>query len=180
MNNQFLIFVLLLNTAIVLISCKEKSIEPHSNDISDEMVLSETIEYKMEFPDTVFLNKPYNGVLHYKSILDSITTSFDDKDNDRFPLFIMGISDSINQDEEYLIKHLVKDTFGAMDNRVIPFYDIKFSKVGIQYLDGFINDIVVINLKRKDSEGNDLARLIENNVRVIHKVYVLDSLNINR
>jgi hypothetical protein len=37
--------------------------------------------WDLYFPDTVELNKKYNGKLVYKGILDTITISFDDEHN---------------------------------------------------------------------------------------------------
>ena len=78
---------------------------------------------------------------------------------------------------DYDYKHLketVKDTFGARNNKSIPFYDFKFDKLGTYYIDGIINDIVLIDLHKKDKDGEDLSRFLENEERVTHKVIVIE------
>ena len=72
-----------------------------------------------------------------------------------------------------ILKLNIKDTFGAINNRIIPFYNIKFNELGIHYIDGIINDIVYIDTVKSKRKDSDLVRLIENEVRVTHKVVVI-------
>jgi len=71
------------------------------------------------------------------------------------------------------LKSIVADTFGAYDNRSIYFM-LKFTKTGIFYMDGFINDLVLINLHTKDKEGFELTRWLEDEVRITKKVIVIE------
>lgn len=81
---------------------------------------------------------------------------------------------STNPDNDYnTVKTAIRDTFGALNNKQIPFYNIKFSKPGVYYIDGIINDYIVIDLHKKDREGYDLVRIVETEERISHKIIVL-------
>ncbi|PKQ46765.1 hypothetical protein [Confluentibacter flavum] len=130
------------------------------------------IEFEFDFPDTVYLNKKYHGEIKYKSGFDEIITTFNDKHKNRYTRFIAAKTTSdINYSVERLRK-IATDTFGAIDNRTIPFYDIKFSKLGVNYIDGIINDIVLI--VPKDTDKNEYYPLLRNEIRATHKVFVID------
>lgn len=174
---KFTTLIILLFSAFVIISCKEEK-EVNENELNNNKMTNEgrdnnVIEFEIKFPDTIFVNQSVDGVIEYKSILDTITTSFGGEEKNRYTRFILTTTDDIDYDFKYL-KRIVKDTFGARNNRTIPFYDIKFTKSGIYYIDGLINDVVFIDLYTKDSEGNELFRLIENEERVTHKVIVVE------
>ena len=134
--------------------------------------IEETIVFEINFPDTVYINRSYNGEIKYKSKLDTIITTFGDSKKNRYTRFIMRKSKYVNYDFN-ILKLNIKDTFGAINNRIIPFYNIKFNELGIHYIDGIINDIVYIDTVKSKRKDSDLVRLIENEVRVTHKVVVI-------
>lgn len=178
-TNRFLIATIISFLFIAAISCKENNASMDSSTFENDIMVEKNIEpilYKIDFPDTVLIDKKYNGTIEYKSILDSITRVFGDLEKDRYVRFIMATSNSNNFSNEVLKSKIVKDTFGALDNRNIPFYDVQFSQAGELFIVGVINDLVIIDLHQKNIDGEDLVRLIENEVRVTHKVYVIDSL----
>ena len=124
------------------------------------------MEFKVDFPDTVELNKTYDGVIYFKSGLDSVITTFGNKQKNRYARFIVAKKhDHINDVEE--LRKVVVDTFGALNNREIPFYDIKFDKSGTYYLQGIIDDIVLI-----DTADTEFKPLLRNENYVFKKVYV--------
>jgi thioredoxin-related protein len=168
--------IVLLSSIFLALCCKDNK-EIDNEELIDKEINEENnnkvIEFKIKFPDTLYVNQPKDGVIQYKSVLDTITTTFGEKEKNRYTRFILTTTDSINYDYKHL-KQSVKDTFGAINNRTIPFYNIKFTKPGIYYIDGLINDIVVIDLHTNDSEGNEMFRLIENDERVTHKVVVIE------
>lgn len=128
-----------------------------------------SVEFNFDFPDTIYVNKEYNGKINYKSVLDSITTSFEDDKKSRYITFYMNKTKDLNYRIEDL-KKMKLDTFGALNNRLIPIYGIKFSEVGVHYLDGIINDHISIDTNK----GEDKVRYIENVVRASHKVIVIE------
>lgn len=69
---------------------------------------------------------------------------------------------------------LAKDLYGAIDNRNIPLDRLVFKEVGDFFIDAIVNDAVFIDLKKKDENGEDLIRWIENEVRVTKRVVVID------
>lgn len=158
---------------LLVASCKQEN-EVETNIFTNDGLYEKVIEYEIHFPDTILVNKSVDGVINYKSILDTITTTFGQKDINRYTRFILVTTDNIDYDYKRL-REIAKDTFGAINNRTIPFYDIKFSKPGIYYIDGLINDIVLIDLFKKDDKGNELVRLIEHDKRITHKVVVVEN-----
>ena len=167
-NKNFTILILFM-ILVIFSSCKKKEIITHN--YINEKDIDKKIECQIEFPDTVYLNKEYDGVVKYKSILDTITTSFDDKKKKRYPIFYLTIVDKPELDYRHLKK--MAKIFGAHDNREIPFYDIKFEKTGTYYIDGIINDYVVIDINKRNERGEELVREIENEERVTKKVIVV-------
>lgn len=163
-----IIFSILLLSFVF--SCKKDKI----NENKKTKNLTETNAFvKFNFPDTVYVNKLYNGKIEYKGVLDTITTSFDDKIKSRYISFYMTKTKNIDYEMKQLYK-IKLDTFGAIDNRTIPFYDVKFSELGIHYIDGLINDHVTIDTLIR-SKPTDKVRYIENVLRVTHKVFVIES-----
>lgn len=161
--------------ALILFGCKEKV------KISNEPIRFEDISLKdidgiwceINFPDTVYKNEKYNGEVLFISQLDTITTVFTDKQKDRYVIVNVLITDDVNYSHEYL-KEQAKDIYGAIDNRHVPLDDLIFPNVGDYYIDAIVNDAVYIDLKKKNSEGEELLRLIEKEVRVTKKVVVID------
>ncbi|MBB1149452.1 hypothetical protein H4K35_04760 [Myroides sp. NP-2] len=130
------------------------------------------IVYDIDFPDTVYSKEDNYGLVSYKSHYDSIITDFGVKDTNRYARLIITTTNSIDYDYAYL-KSIVKDTFGAYDNRSIYFM-LKFENPGVFYIDGVINDLILIDLHKKNEEGIDQIRWLEDEVRVTKKVVVID------
>lgn len=168
-TKRITLIILFFSLSQLFISCK-KEIDIVKEPKKQNSI--KKIEFTVNFPDTLYTNQVYDGEISYKSSLDTIITKFGDTNKNRYARFILTTTDNVNYDFTHL-KGIVKDTFGALNNRKIPFYDIKFSKPGVYYIDGIINDMVVINLNKKDKAGDDLSRLIENEERVTHKVVVV-------
>lgn len=171
LNKKIIVTIALLTLQFTLFSCKKEN--PIKHQQKPQKHLQSRIDYKLEFPDTVYVNEMYTGIVRYKSILDTITTSFDDKKNNRYTIFYLTIVDKPGNNSGRHLKKIAKK-FGADNNREISFYDIKFDKTGTYYIDGIINDFVIIDINKKDSKGNDLVREIENEERVTQKVVVIN------
>ncbi|WP_264529891.1 hypothetical protein [Flavobacterium sp. N502540] len=162
--------ILITTLLLSFISCKK---DTKIIDKFEKQDLQKSLEYNIDFPDTLYVNQSYEGILDYKSALDTIITTFGNKTKNRHTLFILTTTNDVNYDHESL-KKSVKDTFGALNNREIPFYDIKFTSPGVFYIDGIIKDIISIDINKRDENGNELVRLIENEERVTHKVIVIN------
>ena len=87
MNNK----LILLLFSLVLFSCKQENKIEQNIKSKSQVNNEQLIEYNFDFPDTVFINEKYKGVIDYKSTLDTITTSFYDKKNSRYVLFLLSI-----------------------------------------------------------------------------------------
>jgi hypothetical protein len=150
-----------------LISCKKDKPEKTISHSEPK------IEFSIVFPDTVYRNEVYDGEIKYKSDYDTVIETFGNKEKNRYVRFIATKTNNVDYDYKHL-KETVKDTFGARNNKSIPFYDFKFDKLGTYYIDGIINDIILIDLHKKDKDGEDLSRFLENEERVTHKVIVIE------
>lgn len=63
------------------------------NNKNDKDIISkreESKKYRFDFPDTLIVNKKYNGVLHYKSKLDSISSKIGDSENYRYSRLLIS------------------------------------------------------------------------------------------
>lgn len=168
----------LLLCLIVFVSCKENTdvfLEAPKKDLEREF----EIDYKISFPDTVYVNKEYEGKIFYKSILDTVTTSFEDKEKERYTiLYLKLISKYVYNDFDFeKFKKTSKLQYGATNNREISFDKIKFDSIGTYFLNGVIQDFVVIDLKIKDENGEDMFRIIEKQEEILHRVVVIDKTN---
>lgn len=139
----------------------------------DNINKSQSVKIELEFPDTVIVNKLYEGNLYFQTALDSLTTKFNDKEKIRYVRFAMLTTDRPDYSDNVL-KRKVTDTFGAINNRQIPIYDISFKNVGTNYIEGYINDIVLKDTLTKYNPSSEEVRLIENNYRVTKKVIVVE------
>jgi hypothetical protein len=161
-----LYFILLL----FFVSCKQEN--KNSKNKSPKKAHHTSYSSKMAcwdfyFPDTIVLNRKYDGRIFYKGILDTLTTSFEDE-HSRYVKVVLMTSDKLNFDIETLRK-TAKDTFGAINCKEIPFYDISFKKLGVNYIHGYIIDHAFLEAKGKPK---DLVRMVENHVTVNCKVFV--------
>ncbi|WP_430400979.1 hypothetical protein [Flavobacterium sp.] len=157
---------------ITFISCKQEK-NTRKNETGNKShhttYNTKSMNWDLHFPDTIILNQKYNGRIVYEGILDTITTSFEDEYS-RYIKVIFITSDKINVNFETLEK-VKKDTFGAINHKEIPFYDISFKKLGINYLHGYIIDHAFLEAKGTNPKDS-LVRMIENEVIFSYKVFV--------
>jgi hypothetical protein len=157
--------IILGSLMFFLVSCKKetKNIKKQEPNYS----------INVDFPDTVYANKYYNGKINYKNDLDTITTKILDTKKNRFIQYVFSVTKDINYDVEDL-KKKEKDTFIAINNRMIPLYNMRFNKVGVRYIDGIIIDEVGIENGGKNEKGEPMTRVITQEFRVTHKVVVIE------
>ncbi|MHC0446127.1 hypothetical protein ACWA1F_12000 [Flavobacterium sp. 3-218] len=166
--------IIIMICAFFFIQCKEKSTK--SEEFVNSVFKGNSVEYNVEFPDTVLKGKEYNGKIIYKNALDTISESMiNDSSNkrNRYIIFSMTVTDNIDYSEKDLWK-IAKDTFGALNNHTIPFYDIKFDRIGTFFIDGIINDQGYITSDKKNKKGSFDTRIITNEFRATKKVIVID------
>lgn len=171
--NIYSIIVFLL----FLVSCKENQEKLEVPEILEKE--NKNIDFEVVFPDTVYVNTTYEGKVYYKSVLDTITTSFDDTSKKRYTILYLKLLSNYSYDEFEFdsFKKSSKLQYGAHNNIEIPFYRIKFDSVGLFYINGVIEDFVYIDLKEKDKNGKNLKRLIEVQEELLHKVVVIPQPN---
>lgn len=152
---------------LLLISCKdEKKIVKKDKDVNSEI--------NINFPDTVYINVGYDGIINYKNDLDTLTSDIRKlQKNTRFLEYTLLVTKDINYNDSDL-KKIAKDTFVAKNNRLIPLYNIRFDKLGLNYMDGMITDEVIIQNGAKGKNGEPMDRIITHEFRVTKKVVVIE------
>ncbi len=160
-------FYFLFAIYIVIIGCEKPKKTKHFESSYRDSIF----EYRFNFPDTVLLNKSYSGNLYYKSVLDTITKSLDEKKNERILVFSFAKTSQIVSIEKLL--KIAIDTIDAKNVHNIPLKNISFSQVGENYLDGIIGDYVIIDTNKIQNDNDDV-RVIEKKFRATHKVFVIE------
>ena len=112
----------------------------------------------INFPDTLFVNKSYNGFVIYKSLFDTLNLK---NGKDRYiNLYLKGCEKPTKFSD---VKKIAHDTFVMYEDTIR--FKISFKSVGKNYLSGHIEDEV-------DIEKNEKIRII-NRISSFHKlVYV--------
>lgn len=170
LTNIFLSFYIL--TIIASCNSGDKKKTEKSTFSSDKNVVVEDYNtlYSVQFPDTVIVGKKNKGLIKYSSPLDTIKLSNNDR---RYTwLYVKGHKDTLSLKELFKIEH---DTFAMISDGKIPLYDFVFNKTGENYIDGYIEDQVVI-----DNFDKEKSRIITETSRIKKKVFVLDSLSVIR
>ena len=164
--------ILVFSLIVCLISCKKDEIKTIDTKVKKNK--TDNFNVKIDFPDTVYVNKYYNGQIEYKNILDTITTKVLDVKNPRYIQYASTITKNVNYNEEYL-KKIKLDTIYTNSNRFIPLTVILFKELGINYIDGIITDEVNLENYSKNKKGEPMTRVITNEFRVTHKVVVIET-----
>jgi hypothetical protein len=168
MNNKRIQNLTCFSTIIflILVSCKQEK------KIVDRTAKN-NYEITMDFPDTVFLGKGYDGKINYKNVLDTVTTKLLDIKRLRFIEYGFLKTTIINYDYKYLKKNMI-DTFTSETNRTIPLYNIYFDKLGVNFIDGIITDQARIDtIMLHDGIMQPRTRIITDEFRVTKKVFVI-------
>ena len=133
-------FLILTGLIMLLMSCRENISTKNDVDVSSD-TNSSVIEtrYSFNFPDTVIVGQIYKGTIKYISPLDTIKL----KERDRRYLwfYARGNVDMITLKELFKVEH---DTFVSIGSGIIPVNNIVFNKKGENYINGYIEDQVVI------------------------------------
>ncbi len=161
---------ILILLVILLVSCKKDNEKKIKN-------ITKKHEIKLIFHDTVFLNERYDdGRIEYKNILDTLTTDVYKLNKvSRLIDYYYNIKDTVDFKIDFEENNIKNDTAFAETNRVIPLYNIKFNKLGANYIDGVIKDEVYIENGAKDKNGKPMTRLITNEFRLTKKVFVIEA-----
>lgn len=160
-NNLIINFLLLL----ICFSCKdeEKTISKENKKI-DSVRFSQTV---VDFPDTFLVNKKFKGKIAYKSLFDTLNLK-DGKD--RFIWFYVNGS---RQKVDYKNLHKVKNDTFAINNDTI-YFQLIFKETGNNYINGYIEDIVMIN----DKKDKDKVRIIEKVTDVSYPIYIKENIHV--
>jgi len=161
------IFIIIVSIFLFLHSCKKETRKPDNPKEEEiEKLEKSFFEYSIFFYDTIYQNKTYKGYIEYKSDFDTIKSKQGDR---RFTLYYAK-STSILTPKYSEFKKQVLDTFGSKNNNTIPI-KFKFTKPGVNYVDGFLEDEVYIPVKGDSTK----VRIITQDARITFKVFVRDS-----
>lgn len=163
--------ILLFISALFFSSCKKELKENQ-----EKVNLKTKAGYNkiaFDFPDTIFINEKYDGQINYKNILDTITTSLENPKKYRSIYYYCLKTKSIYKESQ--LKLMITDSLITDNNRNIPLFDISFDKLGVNYLDGIIEDKVMIDTTIiKNRKKEPYVRVITNQFRATKKVVVID------
>ena len=163
--------LLIITILLCLVGCRGR------NNSSNIGTIKETnFQYEIHFPDTVYVNKLYDGEITYQSPFDTIIEKFFDPKKKRYVVFRTLPNKSYSFHNDFLRDSLNEYRIGAIDNRSIPFYDLSFSTTGVFEINGLVNDQVLIEPKTKHNRDEFNFRLIEHDFPISLKVVVIDSL----
>ena len=157
--------IILFGFILFLISCSNKNSSNEINKLTKNPEL--TFEY---IPNTVYLNKTYEGRLHYSSELDTIVLG---KNESRYIFLFLttekGTFDKVEEIEK--VNHLI---FGIDDNRFIDF-KFKFEKDDSRTLNIILQDMVIL----ENYYDNGKSRIIEHTSRVKYVFIVMENEHLN-
>lgn len=153
---------------LVFYSCKKKD----SNN--NERITQKELKPKIEllFPDTIYVSKPYNGIIEYEgNELDTLNIMIDDdlEDNGKARYVFYSLIKTRSLSEKVDFKNKVVDTFISKTNTEISIQKLKFDELGVNYIDGILTDEAYLKLE------NDKIRIITKEYRITKEVIVVDS-----
>lgn len=164
-------YIFILGMCMIIFSCKEnKNLPAKLESKTKSHLIKNDFKYEFDFPDTILVNKPYDGKIYFESPLDTVTEKFFDKKKYRYVVFKLPKDNRYNSDKELYDDSSMEYRFGATDNKTISFYDITFNKTGTFQIKGILEDIIIIS----DSVDKDKKRMIELSGEISHKIVVLE------
>lgn len=164
----------ILSIIMILFGCRNEN-EPSKDVASRSKEKNNIFEYQVNFPDTVYVNRSYEGEISYKSPFDTITKKFSDPKQSRYVVFRTLPNKSYNFLRDFYVDSLKEYRIGAIDNRSIPFYDLSFKTTGTYEIKGLINDQILIDPNTKYNRDKNKIRLLEQDYPISFKVVAIDS-----
>ena len=162
MNKIYVILVI-----AIIIGCKNEN--STNNSISGKEYSKNTLNYELDFPETVYTHKKYKGTIRfYNTMLDTIARPRRDTTNFRF-LIYKPFKPYKDGDK---FAPVYKDSV-LLDENIVDI-ELEFDEAGIYNIGGFARDAIRMNYY---SNGlRDSARFIEHEIILFQKVIVRDSI----
>ena len=172
-------FIIVFFLALIYLGCKDLSNDSAKNLSPKKEKDKHGFDYRIDFPDTLYLNKLYDGEIYYESPMDTIIKKFFNPEEDRYVVFRCPPGNGYTFRQKSYIDSIGEYRFGAVNNRTIPIYDLIFSKTGNYKISGFVNDLVLLNPETKYNKDEEKIRLIERDFPITLNIVVIDSVDIN-
>lgn len=160
--------ILYIITAVILCSCKDKTSFKEkvvkNYNVVQRVYSKKEYTVKFNFPDTIYRDSVYLGAIFYENIIDTINSRLNE-DNERQIIYRYQLKNNVNPID---IKKC--DTmYGFLDKGKLIFAnEFIFNDIGVNYIDGYIEDNVYLKQK-----GGDV-RWIQNKYRVAHELFVIE------
>lgn len=157
---------------LVLIGYSCKNPKDHSVSRHDSLKRDSSqteMFYNINFPDTVKLNKKYDGYIEYKGAFDKVTPKmFGDKYMRRVVLEIDSIPE-FSANKEFYDNRQSGYRFFALDNHKIPLLGFSFHSSGIFEMQFNLEDSYLLNYPNPDS-----LEEISSSIKIKMKVVVVE------
>lgn len=142
---------MILSLFLIITSCKEK-----------EKNQQEGIEVTINLPEKIIANREIEGEIMYSSHFDTLNL----KDNERryITLYLTKSGKRIESIDE--LKLIELDTFVAIDNNIIPIFDLEFAEKGQMFLEGYVVDEVYLYETKEDLRIKTLETKLSHSIIV--------------
>lgn len=151
------------------LSCDKKEASLVNNNAYDK---SEKEVAIADFPDTIHINKIYQGNITYTSKLDTITRKLNGNNDIRRYIMLIYYP-PINLGRDKGSGKIPSDTTFAYKLPDVPIRDIQFKEEGHYQLEWVIKDMVIFDTIKSRTGAKELPMKVEE-TRITKKVIVLD------
>lgn len=144
---------LILSLFLTITACKEKEKEENNQ---------KEVEISINLPQKIIANRGIEGEILYSSHFDTLNL----KDNERryITLYLTKSSKRIESIDELKLAEL--DTFVAINNNIIPIFDVEFTEKGKMFLEGYIVDEVYLYETKEDLRIKTLETKLSHSISV--------------
>lgn len=164
MKTKNLMSIVLISLTIISCLSKKEKVKT-INSLESKNIFS-----VKHFPDTVLVDKIYEGEIEYESELDTITLI---EGEERFIFLYITTEKGVFKDIK-AIKNVKHEVFNIDEKGIIAF-KFMFKEKGVNYFKGIIEDMVLLN----DYDEDGKARIITHLTEIKKEVFVINKRESN-